>query len=104
MSKQAKIRGVETVELAKLTKRGPKLRKLQSITVIGREKTENAKIKGQNHVLVVYIYHLKHKLTKFGPKIVKILDVGSGKDEERAIKKAKIKGQCFSIVDFIYKD
>ena len=49
-SKQAKIRGVEVVELGKLTKRGPKMRKLQSITVIGREKTENAKTKAQNHV------------------------------------------------------
>ena len=95
MSKQAKIRGVEAVELAKLTKRGSKMRKLQSITVIGREKTENAKIKLQNHVLVVYIYYLKYKLTKLGPKIAKIADVGSGKDKERAIKKSKNKRPMF---------
>ena len=89
MSKQAKIRGVEAVELAKLTKRGP-------INNCNRQrKTENAKIKGQNHVLVVYIYYLKHKLTKLGPKIVKILDVGSGKDKERAIKKSKNKRPMF---------
>ena len=42
-SKQAKIRGVEVVELAKLTKRGLKMRKLQSITVIGREKLKMQK-------------------------------------------------------------
>jgi hypothetical protein len=39
-----------------------------------------------------------------GPKIAKIQDVGSGKDKERAIKESKIKGQCFIIVDFLYKD
>ena len=44
---------------------------------------------------MVYIYYLKHKLTKLGPKIVKILDVGSGKDKERAIKKSKNKRPMF---------